>query len=158
MYVHSFDDTTTTHHVLNKSCYYSKFAYGQPLAWEPRKKGLGVPNPWSTHTSSLLVLLMTNAHYTVYSHHCMKTKASIISKKSYYSLKEGTRCIFQSFWILYCCTKLGLYQNSGLNKIYRLGLVDMLVTHAVQPNFLVWSLPWLYASSVKKKLLSSYYL
>jgi hypothetical protein len=39
--------------------------------------------------------------------------------------------------------------------MYRSGLVDTLVTHAnangVWPNFLVWSPPWLYASSVKNK-------
>ena len=39
--------------------------------------------------------------------------------------------------------------------MYRSGLVDTLVTHAntnrVWPNFLDWSPPWLYASSVKNK-------
>jgi hypothetical protein len=39
--------------------------------------------------------------------------------------------------------------------MYRLGLVDTLVIHAntnrVWPNFLVWSPPWLYASSVNNK-------
>ena len=39
--------------------------------------------------------------------------------------------------------------------MYRSGLVDTLFTHAntngVWPNFLVWSLSWLYASSVKNK-------
>ena len=39
--------------------------------------------------------------------------------------------------------------------MYRSGLVDTLVIHAntngVWPNFLVWSPPWLYASSVKNK-------
>ena len=44
--------------------------------------------------------------------------------------------------------------------MYRLGLVDTLVTHAntngVWPNFLVWS-PWLYASSVKNKTKNTSY-
>jgi hypothetical protein len=39
--------------------------------------------------------------------------------------------------------------------MYRSGLVNTLVIHAntngVWPNFLVWSPPWLYASSVKNK-------
>ena len=36
---------------------------------------------------------------------------------------------------------------SVLNLMYRLGLVDILVTNGVWPNFLVWSPPWLYASA-----------
>jgi hypothetical protein len=51
--------------------------------------------------------------------------------------------------------KFILAQGSVLNLMYRSGLVATLVTHAntngVWPNFLVWSLPWFYAISVKNK-------
>jgi hypothetical protein len=44
--------------------------------------------------------------------------------------------------------------------MYRSGLVDTLVTHAnsngVSPNFLVWSPPWLFASSIKNKQNTNY--
>jgi hypothetical protein len=43
--------------------------------------------------------------------------------------------------------------------MYRLGLVDTLVTHTntngVWPIFLVWSPPWLYAASVKNRFAST---
>ena len=56
---------------------------------------------------------------------------------------EFLRTFFDEFYLYY----LGI-----LNSMFRLELVDTLVTQeGVWPSFLVWSPPWLYASSVKNK-------
>ena len=63
-----------------------------------------------------------------------------------------TNFMFRIYSYMY--EKILIAKGSVLDSMYRLGLVNMLVTRAntngVWPNFLVWSPPWLYASSVKK--------
>ena len=64
-----------------------------------------------------------------------------------------TNAMFRIYSFIY--EKFLLAQGSVLNSMYRLGLVDTLVTHAnmkrAWPNSLVRRPPWLYASSVKNK-------